>query len=493
MGRKHIITLIAIIMLIVFSVCAVAIGDIFGRNGFTLGLDLRGGVRLEYQADFSGNSSASNADRIEATRSIIEKRVNAWGITDAVVSIQGTDRIVIELPSYKDPDAAKQMVGTTAELVFMEQAAGGNTSVTVAVNSSSTVISVESITGFGVGDVFGIGSGSTAERQTIVSVDNGNNTFNVTPGFKYSHIAGEKLANQWTPATGLIDGEEKVLTGKYLLPNSYISVNQQTSAPVVQFEWNADGATLFSQITGHLIGKPLGIFLDNDLISYPTVQAQIGAKGIIEGMSLDDAQRLAIQLNTGALPLTLHERAASNVDPVLGQDTLHWSLIAGLIGLAMIFIFMIVYYRLPGFVSCIALLSYGAIILMMFKLLPVTLNAAGIAGVVISTGMAIDANILIFERTKEELRAGLVLGSAIDVGFHRAWLAIRDGHISAIITCIILVWFGRSFNALSVTGFALTLGIGVAMSLFTAMIVTRSFMHIVMLAPVSKVKWLFHS
>jgi preprotein translocase subunit SecD len=168
-------------------------------------------------------------------------------------------------------------------------------------------------------------------------------------------------------------------------------------------------------------------------------------------------------------------------------------LIAGLIGLAMIVVFMTVYYRLPGFVSCIALLVYGAVILMIFKLIPVTLSAAGIAGVVISTGMAIDANILIFERTKEELRAGHALGPAIDMGFHRAWLAIRDGHISAIITCIILVWFGKSFNALSVTGFALTLGIGVAMSLFTAMIVTRSFMHIVMLAPVSKVKWLFHS
>ena len=492
MGRKQIITLAAISVLVIFCVCALAIHNIFGRDGFTLGMDLKGGVHLEYQADFSGNSSASSADRLAGARDIIAKRVNAWGITDAVVYTQGGNRIVIELPNYKDPEAAKEMVGTTAELVFMEQAAGVNTSVAVAVNSSSTVIGVESVTGFGVGDVFGIGSGSTAEMQTIVSIDNGSNTFNVTPGFKYSHIAGEKLANQWTPATGLIDGEEKVLTGKYLLPNCYVSV-KDTGEPIVQFEWNEDGATLFSQITGRLIGKPLGIFLDNDLISYPTVQAQIGAKGIIEGMSLDEAQRLAIQLNTGALPLTLHERSAYNVEPTLGQDALHWSLIAGLIGLVMIVIFMTVYYRLPGFVSCIALLVYGAVILTIFKLVPVTLSAAGIAGVVISTGMAIDANILIFERTKEELRGGHSLSNAIDIGFHRAWLAIRDGHISAIISCIILVWFGRSFNAQSVTGFALTLGIGVAMSLFSSMIVTRSFMRVVMLAPFSKTMRLFHS
>ena len=493
MVKKQIITLVAIVVLIIFSVCALTINDIFGRKGFTLGMDLKGGVYLEYKADFSANSSTSNADRLKAARTIIEKRVDAWGLSDAVVSTQGTDGIVVELPSYKNIDAAERMVGTTAELVFMEQATGGNTSVLVAVNNSSTVIGVESVTGFGVGDVFGTGLGSTAEMQTIVSIDNGNNTFNVTPGFKYSHIAGEKLANLWTPATGTIDGVEHTLTGKYLLPTVQIQLNQQTSAPVVAFEWNADGATLFSQITGRLIGKPLGIFLDNELISRPNVQAQISAKGIIEGMTLAEAQRLAIQLNTGALPLTLHERAAYNVDPTLGKDTLHSSLIAGLIGLALILVFMTVYYRLPGFVSCIALLVYGVVILMVFKLLPVTLSAAGIAGVVISTGMAIDANILIFERTKEELRAGLALGSAIDVGFHRAWLAIRDGHISAIITCIILVWFGRSFNALSVTGFAITLLIGLLMSLVTSMIVTRSFMHVVMLTPVAKVKWLFHS
>jgi preprotein translocase subunit SecD len=473
-------------------VCALSIEDIFGRNGFTLGLDLRGGVYLEYQAEFGNESAADNAGRLEETKNIIERRINAWGITEPEIYVAGADRIVIQLPGFKSIDDAKQLVGKTAVLSFCEQATSINTSLVSSVNASDTLVPVASVSGFGLGDVFGIGSSGTGEMQTIVDINQGDNSFNVTPGFAYSHAAGENVINQWTPATGLIDGEEIALTGEYLLPNSYVGV-KDTGEPIVQFEWNADGATLFSQITGRLIGKPLGIFLDNDLISYPNVQAQIGAKGIIEGMSLDDAERLSIQLNTGALPLSLHEIRTQNIDPTLGEDSLGKSLIAGLIGLALIFVFMIIYYRLPGFVSCIALIVYGAVLLSIFKLVPVTLSAAGIAGVIISTGMAIDANILIFERTKEELRGGQPLSSAIDKGFHRAWLAIRDGHISTILTCIILFWFGRSFGALSVTGFALTLGIGVAMSLFTAMIVTRSFMRVVMLTPLSKTMRLFHS
>jgi preprotein translocase subunit SecD len=324
--------------------------------------------------------------------------------------------------------------------------------------------------------------------QTIVDINQGDRTFNITPGFAYSHMAGENVINQWTPATGLIDGEEKALTGKYLLPNSYVSVNQQSSKPVVQFEWNADGATLFSQITGRLYPNKelLGIFLDNELISAPAVQAQIGAKGIIEGMTLAEAERLSIQLNTGALPLTLHEIRTQMVEPSLGESSLNWSFLAGIIGLALIFVFMTVYYRLPGFISCIALLVYGATLLTIFKLVPVTLSAAGIAGVVVSMGMAIDANVLIFERMKEELRGGRSLGSAIEIGFSRAWLAIRDSNLSTIITCIVLFWFGNAFGAMSVTGFALTLGIGVVVSMLTAIIVTRAFMRTILYTPLAK-------
>jgi preprotein translocase subunit SecD len=486
MGRKHIITLVAIMMVVVFCVSILAKYDIWGHSGMTFGLDLRGGVYLEYQADFGNMSATDQQGRLAETKDIIERRVNTWGVTEPEIYIAGEDRIVIQLPGFANIDDAKQLVGKTAELIFCEQAASINTSVLTAVNASDSMIGVGGVTGFGVGDVFGIGSGDTAEMQTIVSIGKESNTFNVTPGFYFSHIAGEKISNQWTPATGLIDGEEKALTGKYLLPNSYVSVNQQSSKPVVQFEWNEEGATLFSQITGRLIGKPLGIFLDNELISAPTVQAQIGAKGIIEGMSLDEAQRLSIQLNTGALPITLHEIRTQKIDPTLGEDSLNWSFLAGIIGVALIFLFMTVYYRLSGLIACIALLIYGAIVLTIFKLVPVTLSAAGIAGVVVSIGMAIDANVLIFERMKEELRGGRSLGSAIEVGFSRAWLAIRDSNLSTLITCAVLFWFGNAFGATPVMGFALTLGIGVVVSMLTAIIVTRAFLRTILYTPLAK-------
>ena len=486
MGRKHIITLVAIMMVVVFCVFVLAKYDIWGHSGMTFGLDLRGGVYLEYQADFGNISVADQQGRLAETKNIIERRVNAWGVTESEIYVAGVDRIVVQLPGFTNIDDAKQLVGKMAELIFCEQATSINTSLAASVNASDTLVPVASVSGFGVGDVFGIGSGSTGEMQTIVDINQGDNTFNITPGFVYSHMSGENVINQWTPATGLIDGEEIALTGKYLLPNSYISVNQQTSAPVVQFEWNADGATLFSQITGRLIGKPLGIFLDNELISYPKVEAQIGAKGIIEGMSLDEAERLSIQLNTGALPITLHEIRTQMVEPSLGQSSLNWSLLAGMIALALIFVFMTAYYRLPGFVSCISLLIYGAMLLTIFKLVPVTLSAAGIAGVVVSIGMAIDANVLIFERMKEELRGGRPLGSAMELGFSRAWPAIRDSNLTTIISCTVLFWFGNAFGAMSVMGFALTLGVGVVVSMITAIIVTRAFMRTILYTPLAK-------
>jgi preprotein translocase subunit SecD len=491
MGRKNIITLAIVIVLFVFSVSVIAVTDIFGRHGMTLGLDLKGGVYLEYQAEFGNESAADNAGRLEETRNIIEKRVNELGVGEPDIYTMNPDRIVVQLPGFADIEGAKSLVGSTAELIFREQATAMNTSLVSSVNASDDVMVVASISSFGVGDVFGIGSGSTAEMQTIVDINQADRTFNITPGFAYSHLAGENVINQWTPAIGLIDGEEKALTGKYLLPNSYVSV-KDTGEPLVQFEWNADGATLFSQITGRLIGKPLGIFLDNDLISYPNVQSQIGAKGIIEGMSLDEAQRLSIQLNTGALPITLHEVRTQKIDPILGADSLEKGLIAGIIGLALVVVFMIAYYKISGLMACLALLVYGAIMLAIFKLIPVTLTMSGIAAVVLSIGMAVDANVLIFERIKEELRAGKSLGAAIETGFSRAWPAIRDSNVTTLITCVILYWFGDVLGAAPVKGFGLTLGIGILVSMLTAIIVTRAFMRALVFTPLAKNVKLFH-
>jgi preprotein translocase subunit SecD len=222
------------------------------------------------------------------------------------------------------------------------------------------------------------------------------------------------------------------------------------------------------------------------------VQAQIGAKGIIEGMSLDEAERLSIQLNTGALPITLHEVITQKVDPSLGADSLHYGLIAGIIGLALIFVFMIAYYKISGLMACLALLVYGAIMLAIFKLIPVTLTMSGIAAVVLSIGMAVDANVLIFERIKEELRSGRSLGAAIESGFSRAWPAIRDSNVTTLITCVILFWFGDALAAPPVKGFGLTLGIGILVSMFTAIIVTRVFMRALVFTPLAKKTNLFH-
>jgi len=487
MERRHILTLVGITLLVAFAASVLAINTISlpligEREGMKLGLDLQGGVYLEYQADFSDIPEWDQEGRLEETKRIIENRVDEWGVAEPDIYIMSPDRIVVQLPGFADIESAKELVGKTAKLVFREQATSGSTSLAAAVDVGDMQIAVEDVTGFAVEDVLGVGSGDTGEAKTITAVDEASNIITVESGFAYEHSAGEPVINLWIPATGMLHGEEMPLTGEYLLPNSYVDLQPPTNEPVVLFEWNEDGAKLFSQITGRLYinEDPLGIFLDNELISAPAVQSQIAARGVIEGLTLSDAQTLAIQLNTGALPLTLHEVRTQKVDPTLGAESLEKSMIAGIIGLALLLLFMIFYYRLPGALACSALLIYGAILLTIFKLWPVTLTLAGIAAVILSIGIAVDANVLIFERMKEEIRSGKTLGAAIEAGFNRAWPAIRDSNFSTLITCAILYWFGNTFGAAPVMGFALTLGIGVLVSMFTAIVVTKSFMRTIM-------------
>lgn len=491
MSRRNILTLVGIVLIVAFTASVMAIDPIdlplIGeREGVVLGLDLRGGVYLEYQADFSDIPEGQREGRLEETRRIIEDRVDEWGVSEPDIYTMSPDRIVVQLPGFADIEGAKELVGKTAELVFREPATSGSTSVAVAVDAGGTQIAVDDVTDFAVGDVFAVGSEDTAEAKTIIAVDEASNIITVDSGFVYDHAVDEPVANLWVPATGNIDGQEKALTGAYLMPNTYVDINPQTAEPVVAFEWKEEGAELFYQITGRLIEQPLGIFLDNELISAPTVKAQIRESGIIEGMTLSDAQTLAIQLNTGALPLTLHEVRTQKVDPTLGAESLEKSLMAGIIGLALLLLFMILYYRVPGVLACIALFIYGAILLTIFKLWPVTLTLAGIAALILSLGIAVDANILIFERVKEEIRGGKSLRAAIETGFSRAWPAIRDSNVSTLIICAILFWFGGTFGAAPVMGFALTLGIGVAVSMFTAIVVTRTFLRTIVFTPLAR-------
>jgi len=286
---------------------------------------------------------------------------------------------------------------------------------------------------------------------------------------------------QWKIATGTgLDGQEKELTGKYFRPNAQVVFEQRSNQPQVAFEFDDEGSALFEQITRRLIGKPLGIFLDNQLISSPTVQAVISRNGVITGMRLNDARTLAIQMNAGAVPVPISIVEERTVDATLGSDSVRKSIIAGEIALLVVALFMVMYYRLPGLVATLALCVYTVLTLALFELMPVTLTLAGIAGFILSIGMAVDANILIFERMREELRWGKDVGPAVRAGFDRAWTSIRDSNSSTLITCLILYWFGQNFGASLITGFALTLAIGVVISLFSAIFVTRGLLTAVM-------------
>lgn len=489
MSKKHIITLVCIAVLFALSVSMLAVNRIGGREGMSLGLDLQGGTHLVYEADFSEVQPGTEDDAVEVVREIIEKRINRYGVSEPNIQIIGSgadSRISVQIPGVTEEEALS-LVGAVAELDFRERK-GADATLAEAADKGDTQIAVSDTTGFESGDTCVVGiNKENWDTGQIAAINSSSGIFTLDSELFYDHQAGEPVSN-WIPATGTIEGEEIELAGRYLLPNSYVDVQPQTGEPVVSFELNSEGASLFSQITGRLIGQPLGIFLDDEIISAPTVQSQISNKGIIEGLTYDEARILSSQLNGGALPLPLghwegdefHNDPAviQSVDATLGADSLNKSLIAGIIGLVLVLAFMILYYRLPGVLACAALLIYGAIMLAIFKMVPMTLTLAHIAAFILSIGMAVDANVLIFERMKEELRSGKPLKAAVESGFDRAWPAIRDSNFSTLITCVILFWFGsRIIAAPLVMGFALTLGVGVVISMLTAIVVTRSFLR----------------
>ena len=391
-----------------------------GGKGLQLGLDLRGGAYIVYQADLSKKDpSQTDAQAMAVVQSTIERRVNAYGVTEPVIQIQGNNRITVQLPGVTDVAQAMKLIGQVALLEFKQQ-----------------------------------------------ELDASGNPIKDASG-NYVWVAAN--------ATGS-NGQQEELTGKYLIPNVSVQVNQTTGQPEVAFQWNSEGAKLFQEITTRLLNKPLGIFLDNQLISAPKVNEVISDRGVITGLTLADAKTLAIQLNSGTLNVPLTVIQQTNVDATLGADSLSKTLRAGIIGIVLLAFFMIAYYRWLGSLATAALLVYGAIALAIFKLIPITLTLPGLAGFVISVGMAVDANVLIFERMREEMAAGRSFEAGVAEGFRRAWPSIRDSNVSTFITCIILYWFGGTFGAFMVKGFAITLFIGVAVSMFSAITVTRTFL-----------------
>lgn len=280
-------------------------------------------------------------------------------------------------------------------------------------------------------------------------------------------------------------GVTKHLTGEFLRPTSAVVSDPTTGLPVVTFDFNGEGSRMFEQITRRNIGQPLGIFLDGVLISNPTVQAVIAGSGRITGVSRTDARRIAIQLNGGALPVSISVVRQEEVSATLGEDSLNRSYAAAAIGLGLVMLFMLLYYRLLGLIAVAALVLYTVLILAAFKIVGVTLTLSGLSAFVVSVGMAVDANVIIFERMREELRAGRTLGAAIEAGFDRAWSAIRDSQITTFIVMLILWWFGDQLGEPRVIGFAITLMLAIIASVFTAFVVTRTILRMLVGTPLA--------
>ena len=428
--------------------------SLINRNVVTqLGLDLRGGLQVLLEADVSANTTVSSDD-LNVTRQILESRANALGVSEVVMQVAPPRRIVAEFPGLQDPAQVIASLQQTGLLEFVDM---GTTPV-----AAGTVIQTD----------FGTSSSSTTttpgtETATQVPTETATTDPSATPG------------PTATPEVAPII-YHTIMTGAAL---SSVNVQVgQTSGFVIAFTLKSDSANMFADFTGSHINQYLAIVLDKRVISVPSINNKItGGAGIIQGnFTQDSANSLAIQLRYGSLPVPVKVVESRSVGPTLGAESVRRSVIAGIIGLLVVIIFMGLYYRLPGIIADVALITFAAICLMFFKLIPVVLTLSGIAGFILSIGMAVDANILIFERLKEELRAGRTLRQAIDLGWKRAWPSIRDSNFSTLITCVILFWFGSAFGASIVKGFALTLALGVGVSLFTAIIVTRTFLHVVL-------------
>jgi len=475
-GRTWVLLIIIVIFAFALWVLLPIEGERFGRQGIQFGLDLEGGVRLVYQADLSQVEPGTEAEMIDGVIAVIANRINPLGVTEPNIEKRGNNQIVVEIPQLSITDVQKERIGRTALLEFREW-------VPVEVESEEEPPVEQEGEGEEEPPVEQEGEGE--EEPPVEQEGEGEEE----PPVEQEGDGEEEpeVEMEWVPATGVINGQEKVLTSSYFKENTYVA-RDQFGGIELRFEWTEEGAELSEQITSRLVvgNQPLGIFEgdqpligENGLPIAPRVQAVIRESGRITGLSLNEATELSRQLNAGRLPVPLESIGGREVDPTLGADFVELSVKAGLIGIALVMLFMIFYYRLPGVIASLALIFYGTLVLALFKLIPVTLTLAGIGGFVLSIGMAVDANVLIFERMKEEFRTGQTLGATIEAGFDRAWTAIRDSNVTTFIVCLILYWVGNSiaFGG-SVKGFALTLFIGVAVSMFTAIVVTRTFLRL---------------
>jgi len=451
MAKNKVYFMIGLILLLTALASGLVFSlDYFPDRPFRLGLDLQGGLHLVYQADLSEIEKEDRASSMQGLRDIIERRVDLFGVVEPVVQIQEVGdryRLIVELAGIKDPYKAAEMIGQTPYLEFREQQGREpeETEKILALQKEAEGKNLEEI--------------QEMEDWHLVFED---------PYFYFKA----------TP-----------LTGRYL-KEAKVVFDQLLYQPMVSLQFDNEGSQIFEELTKNNIGQPLAIYIDDELISAPIVQEVIsGGRAQISGdFDREYAIRLARNLSAGALPVPIELISQQSVGPTLGASSLEKSLLAGIWGLLAVVIFMILFYRLPGLLASFSLIIYAILILALFKIIPVTLTMAGIGGFILSIGMAIDANILIFSRLREELKSGASFSVAVEEGFRRAWPSIRDGNITTLIVALILFFLGTSF----VKGFAMTLTIGILVSMFSAIVITKNLLKIFVNTKLEKIKILWH-
>lgn len=425
-----------------------------GRDVHTrYGLDLRGGTQVLLRA-ITPNVTKEDLDLARGT---IERRVNGLGVSEATVQTSGNNRIIVELPDVDKPEQALQTIRSTGKLEFVDPA-GQQLSDGQIVRTS--------------------GSPNPIVPKTTTSTGALTNTGTLSQTGAVTETA-----------TGPI--LKVVADGKDLDTSSVQPGVDQTGKPFVSFSFKGQSATSLEQFTAANVGKPMAIILDNKVQSLATIQSALPGSGQITTGTVADRDSIYNVLKYGSLPVVFEVETSRSVTATLGQDSINASLVAGIIGLLSVALFMLVYYRLPGLLADVALLIYTLITFALYRFIPITLTLAGIAGFILSIGLAVDANVLIFSRLKEELRRGRPLGVAVEQGFIHAWPSIRDANASTLITSLILYWFGSNFGVSIIKGFALTLALGIVVSLFTAVVITRTFLRLVVRSGRLTNPWLY--
>ena len=445
-------------LIFILLIAGIALSIVFAPEGrwlfnrdvsVRLGLDLRGGIQVLLRAAEPVERSV-----MQTAAGVIERRINGLGVAESVVQLSGNDRIIVEIPGIDNPEQAIETLRGTGKLEFIDTkgeflAPGTIVRTTgspnpVALRPTATVTGTEEITP------------TVPEGPIYESITDGKDLD--LNAVQPPQIAGQSLTNQFA----------------------------------VPFAFTGESARRLEQFTAANIQRPMCIVLDNQVFSCPVVQAAlIGGRGEITTSTRQDAEQIYTQLKYGALPVPLQVESSRTVSASLGQGSVDASIVAGLVGLLTVALFMILFYRLPGFLATVALLLYTVISFALYQLIPVTLTLPGIAGFILSIGVAVDANVLIFARLKEELRHGRSLNASIDAAFVEAWPASRYSSVATLFTCTILFMFGNTFGVSLIKGFALTLGLGILLSLFTAMVVTRTFLHVINPLPFAQNPWLY--